>query len=75
MRSLIYDLNGNYVIFKMLETFDKLKMKFMIPLIEESVFHINYYFHSSITWDNKFMDAKLFIKLFSNILNNKLQKS
>ncbi|CAK73170.1 unnamed protein product (macronuclear) [Paramecium tetraurelia] len=36
MRSLIYDLNGNYVIFKMLETFDKLKMEFMIPIVEES---------------------------------------
>lgn len=37
MRSLIYDLNGNYVIFKMLETYDKLKMEFIIPIVEESV--------------------------------------
>ncbi|CAD8160990.1 unnamed protein product [Paramecium pentaurelia] len=36
MRSLIYDLNGNYVIFKMLETYDKLKMEFLIPIVEES---------------------------------------
>ncbi|CAD8067385.1 unnamed protein product [Paramecium primaurelia] len=36
MKSLIYNQNGNYVILKMLETFDKQKMKFMIPLIEES---------------------------------------
>ncbi|CAK86282.1 unnamed protein product (macronuclear) [Paramecium tetraurelia] len=36
MRSLVYDLNGNYVIFKMLETFDKFKMEFMIPIVEES---------------------------------------
>jgi len=38
MRSLIYDVNGNYVIFKMLETYDKLKMQFLIPVVEESVF-------------------------------------
>jgi pumilio RNA-binding family len=40
MRSLIYDLNGNYVIFKMLETYDKQKMEFLIPLVEESVLYI-----------------------------------
>lgn len=40
MRSLIYDLNGNYVIFKMLETYDKQKMEFLIPLVEESVIYI-----------------------------------
>lgn len=57
MRSLIYDLNGNYVIFKMLETYDKLKMEFLIPIVEESVF--NFFIISSlITWASKFMDAK-----------------
>lgn len=57
MRSLIYDLNGNYVIFKMLETYDKLKMEFLIPIVEESVF--NFFIISSlIIWVNKFMDAK-----------------
>lgn len=57
MRSLIYDLNGNYVIFKMLETYDKLKMEFLIPIVEESVF--NFFIISSlITWVSKFMDAK-----------------
>lgn len=39
MRSLIYDLNGNYVIFKMLETYEKQKMEFLIPLVEESVIY------------------------------------
>ncbi|CAK89590.1 unnamed protein product (macronuclear) [Paramecium tetraurelia] len=38
MRSLIYDSNGNYVIFKMLESYDKSKMEFLIPIVEES-FH------------------------------------
>lgn len=57
MRSLIYDLNGNYVIFKMLETYDKLKMEFLIPIVEESVF--NFFIISSlITWVSKFMGAK-----------------
>ncbi|CAD8081273.1 unnamed protein product [Paramecium sonneborni] len=36
MRSLIFDLNGNYVIFKMLEIYDKQKMEFIIPIVEES---------------------------------------
>lgn len=57
MRSLIYDLNGNYVIFKMLETYDKLKMEFLIPIVEESVF-IFFIISSLITWASKFMDAK-----------------
>lgn len=57
MRSLIYDLNGNYVIFKMLETYDKLKMEFLIPIVEESVF-IFFIISSLITWVSKFMDAK-----------------
>lgn len=57
MRSLIYDLNGNYVIFKMLETYDKLKMEFLIPIVEESVF-IYFILSSLIIWVNKFMDAK-----------------
>ncbi|CAD8201088.1 unnamed protein product [Paramecium octaurelia] len=38
MRSLIYDSNGNYVIFKLLESYDKSKMEFLIPIVEES-FH------------------------------------
>lgn len=57
MRSLIYDLNGNYVIFKMLETYDKLKMEFLIPIVEESVFII-FIISSLIIWVSKFMDAK-----------------
>lgn len=40
MRSLIYDSNGNYVIFKMLESYDKSKMEFIIPIVEESVYII-----------------------------------
>lgn len=58
----------------MLETYDKLKMEFMIPIVEESVFLIIYIF-SSITWHNRSMVAKLFIKLFNSILNNKSPKS
>ena len=28
-------MNGNYVIFKMLEVYEKQKMEFIIPIIEE----------------------------------------
>ena len=66
MRSLIYDSNGNYVIFKMLESYDKIKMEFIIPVVEESVYH--QFICSFITWPNKSMVAKSFTKSSNNIL-------
>ena len=70
MRSLIYDLNGNYVIFKMLETYDKLKMEFLIPIVEESVYIIIIK-NSLAIWANKYTAVKLYIKLYNNTHHNK----
>jgi pumilio RNA-binding family len=37
IRALIYDMYGNYVLLKCLETIDKTRMEFLVVPIEDSV--------------------------------------